>query len=69
MVLTDINMTEMEDIILLNEIHEVDQTMKAVVLSAYSGIKNIITAMKFGAFNFLPKPINSRILQQPLMKN
>lgn len=69
MVLTDINMTEREDLTLLNEIHEVDETMKAVVLSAYSDIKNIIAAMKFGAFNFLPKPINSRISQQRLIKN
>ena len=68
MVLTDINMTEREDLTLLNEIHEVDEIMKAVVLSAYSDIKNIIAAMKFSAFNFLTKPINSRISQQRLIK-
>lgn len=58
MVLTDINMPEMDGLTLLKEIREVDPTLKAVVLSAYGDMNNIRTAMNTGAFDFLTKPIN-----------
>jgi two-component system NtrC family sensor kinase len=58
MVLTDINMPEMDGLTLLNKLQEVDQNLKAVVISAYGDMNNIRTAMNSGAFDFLIKPLN-----------
>jgi two-component system NtrC family sensor kinase len=58
MVLTDINMPEMDGLTLLNKLREIDSTLKAVVISAYGDMKNIRTAMNSGAFDFITKPIN-----------
>lgn len=58
MVLTDINMPEMDGLTLLAKLRDVDENLKAVVISAYGDMKNIRTAMNSGAFDFLTKPIN-----------
>lgn len=58
MVLTDLNMPEMDGLTLLNKLREIDETLKAVVISAYGDMKNIRTAMNCGAFDFITKPIN-----------
>jgi signal transduction histidine kinase len=58
MVLTDINMPEMDGLTLLHKLREIDETLKAVVISAYGDMKNIRTAMNCGAFDFITKPIN-----------
>ena len=58
MVLTDINMPEMDGLTLLNKLREIDETLRAVVISAYGDMKNIRTAMNCGAFDFITKPIN-----------
>jgi two-component system, NtrC family, sensor kinase len=58
MVLTDINMPEMDGLTLLTKINEIDPNIKAVVVSAYGDMEKIRTAMNCGAFDFLTKPIN-----------
>ncbi len=58
MVVTDINMPEMDGLTLLTKIAEIDPTIKTVVMSAYSDLKNIRTAMHCGAFDFITKPID-----------
>lgn len=58
MVLTDINMPEMDGLTLLGKLGEVYPNLKAVVLSAYGDMNNIRKAMNAGAFDFLTKPIN-----------
>jgi sigma-B regulation protein RsbU (phosphoserine phosphatase) len=58
MVLTDINMPVMDGLALLGKISERDATIKTVVVSAYSDMENIRTAMNRGAYDFLIKPIN-----------
>jgi two-component system, NtrC family, sensor kinase len=58
MVLTDLNMPEMDGLTLLNKLSEVDPNLKTVVLSAYGDMNNIRKAMNAGAFDFLTKPIN-----------
>ncbi len=58
MVLTDINMPEMDGLTLLGLLPEIDDTLQAVVVSAYDDMKNIRTAMNLGAFDFLTKPID-----------
>jgi len=58
LVLTDINMPEMDGLTLLENLPTIDPTLKAVVVSAYGDMPNIRTAMNRGAFDFLTKPID-----------
>ncbi|MEG3847383.1 response regulator [Microcoleus sp. herbarium19] len=58
MVITDINMPEMDGLTLLSKLAEFDRNLRAVVLSAYGDMNNIRKAMNAGAFDFLTKPIN-----------
>ncbi|HMD00928.1 MAG TPA: response regulator [Ferruginibacter sp.] len=57
-VLSDINMPEMDGLTLLTKLNEVSPLIKAVIVSAYGDMDNIRTAMNRGAFDFLTKPIN-----------
>ncbi|RMA57296.1 adenylate/guanylate cyclase domain-containing protein [Ulvibacter antarcticus] len=57
-VLTDINMPEMDGLTLLTELHETSPLIKSVIVSAYGDMANIRTAMNRGAFDFITKPIN-----------
>lgn len=57
-VLTDINMPEMDGLTLLEKLSEIDGIIKTVVVSAYGDLQNIRTAMNRGAFDFLTKPID-----------
>jgi diguanylate cyclase (GGDEF)-like protein len=58
LVLTDINMPEMDGLTLLENLPTIDPTLKAIVVSAYGDMANIRTAMNRGAFDFLTKPID-----------
>ncbi|HVZ55673.1 MAG TPA: adenylate/guanylate cyclase domain-containing protein [Chitinophagaceae bacterium] len=58
LVLTDINMPEMDGLTLLTRLGEHNPLVKAVIVSAYGDMENIRTAMNRGAFDFLCKPIN-----------
>lgn len=58
LLLTDINMPEMDGLTLLGNLPAIDPTLKAVVVSAYGDMPNIRTAMNRGAFDFLTKPID-----------
>lgn len=58
-VLSDINMPEMDGLTLLGKIGERnDPCLKSVIISAYGDMENIRTAMNRGAFDFLMKPID-----------
>ena len=57
-VLTDINMPEMDGLTLLSKIHGIDPNLKAVVVTAYGDLSNIRIAMNRGAFDFITKPID-----------
>ncbi len=58
MVLSDINMPEMDGLTLLEQIPKVDPNIRAVIVSAYGDMKNIRTAMNRGAFDFVTKPLD-----------
>jgi len=62
-VLTDIYMPEMDGLTLLTKLTELYPTIKAVIISAYSDLENIRTAMNRGAFDFLTKPIDFQDLE------
>jgi diguanylate cyclase (GGDEF)-like protein len=68
MVLTDINMPKMDGLTLIGRLSEIDETLKAVVISAYGDIPNIRKAMNQGAFDFLTKPIDFQDLEVTIQK-
>jgi len=57
-VLTDINMPEMNGLTLLGRLRELDRPLEVVIITAYGDMKNIRTAMNRGAFDFLVKPLD-----------
>ena len=63
MVLTDINMPKMDGLTLLTNISKKYPTIKTVIVSAYSDLPNIRSAMNRGAFDFLTKPIDLQDLE------
>lgn len=62
-VLSDINMPEMDGLTLLQQIPEVDPDVRSVIVTAYGDIDNIRSAMNRGAFDFITKPIDFRDLR------
>lgn len=63
MVLSDINMPQMDGLTLLDQIPKVDPNIRSVIISAYGDMKNIRTAMNRGAFDFVTKPVDFKDLQ------
>lgn len=57
-ILTDINMPEMDGLTLLSRLNEQEILLKSVIVSAYGDIENIRTAMNRGAFDFITKPVS-----------
>ena len=58
MVVSDINMPQMDGLTLLEQIPKVDPNIRSVIVSAYGDMGNIRTAMNRGAFDFVTKPID-----------
>ncbi len=58
MVISDINMPQMDGLTLLEQIPKVDPNIRSVIISAYGDMKNIRTAMNRGAFDFVTKPLD-----------
>ena len=56
-VISDINMPEMDGLTLLEQIRKVDPNIRAIIVSAYGDMGNIRTAMRRGAVDFITKPI------------
>jgi adenylate cyclase len=67
-VLSDINMPEMDGLTLLSRLAESNPLIKSVIVSAYGDMENIRTAMNRGAFDFITKPINFEDLSLTMEK-
>lgn len=67
-VLSDINMPEMDGLTLLLKVNELSSLTKTVMVSAYGDMDNIRTAMNRGAFDFVCKPINFEDLSLTIQK-
>ena len=63
MVVSDINMPQMDGLTLLAQIPSVNPNIRSVIISAYGDMKNIRTAMNRGAFDFVTKPLDFEDLQ------
>lgn len=67
-VLSDINMPEMDGLTLLTKLNEQNSLLKSVIVSAYGDMDNIRTAMNRGAFDFITKPVNFEDLETTMEK-
>ena len=62
-VLTDLNMPEMDGLTLISKLREQYPNTKSVIISAYGDMVNIRKALNHGAFDFLTKPIDFEDLE------
>lgn len=67
-VLSDINMPEMDGLTLLSRLNEQNSLLKSIMVSAYGDMENIRTAMNRGAFDFVTKPVNFEDLELTMEK-
>ncbi len=69
LVLTDINMPEMDGLTLLSEMQNLNNPLlRSVIVSAYGDLANIRTAMNRGAYDFVIKPIDLKDLEITITK-
>jgi class 3 adenylate cyclase/DNA-binding NarL/FixJ family response regulator len=68
MVLSDINMPEMDGLTLLAKLNDSNPLLKTVMVSAYGDMENIRSAMNKGAFDFVCKPVNFEDLELTIEK-
>jgi len=68
MILSDINMPEMDGLTLLSKVKEKHSLLKTVIISAYGDMENIRTAMNLGAFDFITKPVDFQDLEITIEK-
>ncbi len=68
-ILSDINMPEMDGLTLLTKLKELQKPgLKTVIISAYGDMDNIRTAMNRGAYDFITKPVNFDDLEATINK-
>ena len=63
LVLTDINMPEMDGLTLLEKLLTLNPVLRAIIITAYGDTRNIRKAMQCGAYDFLTKPLNWQDLE------
>ncbi|MFC2188406.1 adenylate/guanylate cyclase domain-containing protein [Fulvivirgaceae bacterium LMO-SS25] len=63
LILSDINMPEMDGLTLLSHVNEKSSLLKSVIISAYGDMENIRVAMNRGAFDFITKPVDFKDLE------
>lgn len=68
LVITDINMPRMDGLSLLQNLLESEESVSAIIISAYGDMRNIRTAMNRGAFDFVTKPIDFDDLEATIGK-
>lgn len=67
-VLTDINMPEMDGLELLETIYEKYPQLMVIMVSAYSDMPRIRHAMNYRAFDYLTKPVDAKDLRETVAK-
>jgi adenylate cyclase len=68
LVVTDINMPRMDGLSLLQKLQESEDSVSAIIVSAYGDMANIRTAMNRGALDFVTKPIDFADLETTIAK-
>lgn len=71
-ILTDLNMPQMDGLSVLKAVQQIDTDLPVVLLTGYGDISIAVNAMQLGAYSFIEKPVNHtelhKTLQQALEK-
>jgi DNA-binding NtrC family response regulator len=68
MVLTDLKMSGMDGIQLLNELSQLDSSTPVILMTAHGSIDSVKEALRGGAFDYLEKPLDRAKLLEVLTK-
>ncbi len=58
LLLTDLQMPEMDGMEILGRAREIDSTMPVMMITGYATVESAVAAVKAGAFDYLPKPFS-----------
>ena len=58
LVITDLKMPGMDGIRFIDAVKSMKLPVPLIMISGYASVENVVEAMRFGALNFYPKPIN-----------
>jgi len=67
-VLSDISMTPMDGITLLNEIKDIDPNAIVILMTGYGSMETAVRALKSGAFDYIQKPLKIKEFVAALKK-
>jgi DNA-binding NtrC family response regulator len=67
-VLSDISMTPMDGITLLNEIKDIDPNAIVILMTGYGSMETAVPALKSGAFDYIQKPLKIKEFVAALKK-
>jgi CheY-like chemotaxis protein len=68
LIVTDINMPEMNGITFLKELNRSYPSSNVIMITAYGGVESYIEAMNLGAFEYINKPVKIDELKSILKK-
>ena len=69
LVITDINMPEMNGLIFLRELSQTYPEIKVIMITAYGGIGTYLESMNLGALEYLNKPVKLTDLKAVMQKS
>lgn len=68
LIVTDINMPEMDGISFLKEVNKSFPGSNVIMITAYGGVESYIEAINLGAFEYINKPVKVEELKSILKK-
>jgi len=68
LVITDINMPEMDGLVFLREISRKFPSISVIMITAYGGVESYLEAMNLGAYEYLHKPVRLDELRSVMKK-
>ncbi len=66
LILTDLRLPDGDGIMLLTWFNEQKRKTPVIIMTSYGEIQSAVSAIKFGAFDYLEKPINPTLLKQKI---
>jgi len=67
-VISDINMPEIDGLTLLKLIHEMRPEIRTILVSAYGDLGTLRKAMNYRAFDFVTKPVDFQDLEDSILR-
>ena len=68
LVISDINMPEMNGLAFLRELHRNYPSTHVIMITAYGGVESYLEAMNLGAFEYINKPVKLDELKSVMQK-